>query len=576
MTSAEQALSARGDLEKYRQNRRMLFVLQMRLSVEDIDSVAERAIVDQTNDKKCDLVYVDVDSGKVIIGQAYEAESTRPTAKANKASTLNTAISWILQGDLDKMPRSLALAAEEVRNALKEKGSISSLELWYVHNCLESDGVQQELDTAQGTARNLLRGGYDAASIDVTAKEYGVANLEALYKSTQAAVLVDDALTVEVGECFVETGDQWTAICTSIPASWLHDRYVEFGQDLFSANVRGYLGSRRSDRNINHNIKETAQKSPERFWVYNNGLTALVNDFNLNGNQLSLSGIAIVNGAQTTGAIGSSTKEHLDQARVLARFVKCSDPAVIREITRYNNSQNKVEAADFRSNDAIQDRLRKEFQKRGGVEYSGARRGGAEDIIRRPGENMIPSSSAAQALVAFHGEPDLAYNQKSRIWEIDEIYGRYFNESTSSGHMLFTYSLLKAVEAIKREQASYEGERTQEDQDAFDFFSHRGSTYLLISALGTTLETYLNKPVSDKFSVKFKEEVGLTQAIALWRPLVLPAVALNSTLGGALERNLRTKDKVAEAHRNFAALFRATASHNSAIYSDFASNVISR
>ena len=78
---------------------------------------------------------------------------------------------------------------------------------------------------------------------------------------------------------------------------------------LFSANVRDYLGSKSSDSNINNGIKKTAEREPENFWAYNNGLTILVKflseyrrkqrmDF-----KFSFRGMSMVNGAQTTGAI---------------------------------------------------------------------------------------------------------------------------------------------------------------------------------------------------------------------------------------------------------------------------------
>jgi hypothetical protein len=69
--------------------------------------------------------------------------------------------------------------------------------------------------------------------------------------------------------------------------------------------------------NINNNIKTTAEKHPEHFWIYNNGLTAIVNDYSFveEGEQhtLKISGISIVNGAQTTGAIGSLEKIPADR-----------------------------------------------------------------------------------------------------------------------------------------------------------------------------------------------------------------------------------------------------------------------
>lgn len=353
----------------------------------------------------------------------------------------------------------------------------------------------------------------------------------------------------------------------------MNDLFATHQSDLFSANVRGYLGSRQTNRNINHNIKETAQKQPERFWAYNNGLTALVNDYavSADGKTLTINGIAIVNGAQTTGALGNVDATSLGDARVLARFVKCDDAGVIREITRYNNSQNKIEPADFRSNDGVQERLRREFLELGDVQYSGARRGGVADVIKRPGENMIPSSTAAQALAAFHRDPDLAYNQKSRIWESDQLYGRYFSDNTSAEHVLFTYSLLKSVETAKRKLTLIpEAVRTQAQIRDLEFFGQRGSTFLLVAAIANCAEIYLNTVVPDPFKIHFEPGTTLTQAVKLWVPLVTPSLALNGALRGALERNLRAKERVSEALDQFTALFEATRDSNAETFAAFA------
>ena len=576
-SSVDDALRARGDLDVYGDNKRLLFAVQMAFAIEDIQSVAEQALTDGQNDKKCDLVYVDSSTSRAVIAQAYEAAVPKRVAKANKASDLNTAVTWMLGQELDELPPSIAAAAKELHAAL-EADEITSLELWYVHNSPESEIVAEELKAAAKTARRLLNDRFGQAKVEsVLWKEVGQSTLETWYRGTQVPIFVNEEFTLPISGYLMEAGDKWNAVCASVPASWLNELFRAHQSDLFSANVRGYLGSRQTNRNINYNIKETAQTQPGRFWAYNNGLTALVNEVSVStdGASLTIKGIAIVNGAQTTGALGNVEASSLGDARVLARFVKCDDAAVIREITRYNNSQNKIEPADFRSNDSVQERLRREFEELGDVRYSGARRGGVADVIKRPGENMIPSSTAAQALAAFHRDPDLAYNQKSRIWESDQMYGRYFSDNTSAQHVLFSYSLLKAVEAAKRSLTAVPlKDRTQAQMRGLEFFGQRGSTFLLVAAIASCTEIYLDAVVADPFKLHFTASTTLTQAIQLWTPLVTPSLALNSALRGALERNLRAKERVTEALEQFEALFEATKDSNRETFETFAKRVV--
>ena len=102
-----------------------------------------------------------------------------------------------------------------------------------------------------------------------------------------------------------------------------------YKDDLFSGNPRNYLGAGKRKNKINLGIMDTVQEQPENFWAYNNGLTALVNDYEIDDDNITkVHGITIINGAQSTGAIGAveSLKEDF---LVPIRFIVCSDPKII-------------------------------------------------------------------------------------------------------------------------------------------------------------------------------------------------------------------------------------------------------
>ena len=413
---------ARSDLQEYGPNALLLFALQLRWGITDIEGVAAVALTDTSNDKKCDLVYVDRANGRVVVGQGYFSEKADLTAApSNKASDLNTAVTWLLSGPLEGLPEVLQSAAEEVRDAI-ENDEVREFHVWYVHNAPESENVKQELNQAVVTADSLIRNHFKAAQVEVTTMEVGVGELDRLYERTEATIAVTDQLSVAVSGGFETEGEHWSAYTTAVPGSWLREQWSKYGGDLMSPNVRDYLGIVRSERNINNGIKTTASATPDRFWIYNNGITVLVNNFEIeagtNGETvLKLSGAGIVNGAQTTGALATLSDTDapgIDDTRVLTRFVKCEDPEVLGDIIKFNNTQNKVEAADFRSKDEVQERLRKEFEDVPDADYRGARRGGIKDAIERPA-NRLPDPAVAQALAAFQLAPNLAYNETRRI-----------------------------------------------------------------------------------------------------------------------------------------------------------------
>lgn len=575
------AFASRDDLERFGSRGLLLFALQLHLGLDDIETVAASSLTDGPNDKKCDLVYFDRDTSSVIVAQGYQALNPKPAgeASAGKASDLNTAASWILGGNLDEMPDSLRSAAVEVRLAL-EAGQVRAFELWYVHNLKESANVQRELDRSSHTARSLISTSFPSAQVEqVLAKEVGVGTLDEWYSRTEVAIVVTDEFKVRVEGGFQESADKWSSFCTSVTGSWLQELWVKHDTDLLSPNVRDYLGIVKSEKNINFGIKATAHSSPSQFWIYNNGLTILVNDFkapNRGRGTLTIRGLGIVNGAQTTGTLGSldeSDAKRLDDLRVMVRFVKCSDPDVLRDIVRFNNTQNKVEATDFRSNDAVQERLRKEFLTVPEADYRGGRRGGVRDAIERK-KNLLPNNAVAQALAAFHGRPNLAYNDTRRIWVDDGIYAQYFSDSTTARHIVFCFSLLRAIEETKKSiQDVPEEDRTGAQRQAMGYFRRRGSLHLLLSAIAQSAETVMSIAIVDSFGLRFKDDCSPKKGAERWTPIVKACLPFATQLAGACDRDLQNTEKVTSALARFSEFVQATESANSAIYREFASRV---
>jgi hypothetical protein len=131
---------------------------------------------------------------------------------------------------------------------------------------------------------------------------------------------------------------------------------------------------------INKGIQETL-KSPERrgfFLPYNNGVVMVVEDLHAQdvGNGIAelkwLKGIQIVNGGQTTASLFKarrdvSGEDPLQGVYVQAKIIKLErlDNAaeILRSISLYANSQNKVEMADLGANEAYHRRLEKLAEK---------------------------------------------------------------------------------------------------------------------------------------------------------------------------------------------------------------------
>lgn len=518
------ALDGRADLEPFGRNALLLYALELRYGLDDLRTVADDSLTDGTNDRKCDLVYVDRENSQAVIAQSYVADDpSKPNPPANKAADLNTALTWALgNAPSDQLGEKLQAAAAELRDAL-ESGDISVIEIWFVHNLPNSADVDSELRQVEETAKALVSRHFSGLEgVEVRTLQVGRDRLDNWYRSTSSAILVSAQIEVPEGVgYFLEGGDGWEAVCCSVPAAWLAELYERYGDELFSANVRGPIPSRRSRSNINFAIEQTAKDAPRRFWAYNNGVTAIVNDFRLpdgDSGPIQVSGIAIVNGAQTTGALGRA-KNGLDHVSVLARFVKSSERTVIDDIIRFNNSQNPIKASDFRSRDLHQDRLRDEFRAIPDAMYLGARRGGQTDAARKP-SNYLSSDTAAQALAAFHGDPARAYNELRQIWERDDYYAQYFSDHTSAQHIVFCFSLVRAIQDWKERLTAEADDLPTTERNVLSFLRKRGSTWLLAAAIASCLDTVLGRAVPSTFRLSFGQRVSPADAVEAWRPLV--------------------------------------------------------
>ncbi len=575
----QSAFQSRTDLEPYGDNASGLFALSLGLGVEDLASVAADAITDGSDDKKCDLVYVDREERYALIAQCYLCRTDKPSAPANKASDLNTAVSWLLQAPVESLPIRIRSAAELLRTAIND-GMIEKLHVWYVHNLPESLNVQAEINIVEHTAKSALRSQFPTHDVLVSGLEVGRFTLDSLYTDSLSPILVNDEYSVEVPGGFRLSSDDWEAYITAFPLSFLRRVYRKHKTKLFSANVRDYLGSRKTDQNINYGIKTTAENNPKDFWVYNNGLTILVHDFAVIESRqrlkLKINGISIVNGAQTTGSVASLRKLPDQTAHVPVRVIRTVNQDLIYDIIRYNNSQNKVTASDFRSTDRIQKRLRDEFALVLNAEYEGGRRGGAQDKIRRRA-NLLPSYTVGQALAAFHGDPIVAYNEKSHIWVSDSLYSRYFNDQVTAGHIVLCFSLLRSVESLKVILVSKaklnEDALTATEAQQLAFFRNRGSIFLFASAMSACIETFLSSKVSNRFRLSFDPTLPPQAAQMLWTPLVSANAPFCTHLVDAFSDGLKNTERVRKAIQTFQGLVQVTASANSSLYTEFAFNV---
>ena len=114
---------------------------------------------------------------------------------------------------------------------------------------------------------------------------------------------------------------------------------------IFESNIRKFLPVKTK---VNKQLRETLLKEPEEVFYYNNGVTIVVKDFEVKGNEIKLVEPQIVNGAQTSTTIADIVRGDPNiRGNIQITIIKEDVRTTRNNITRFRNSQNAVKGRDL-------------------------------------------------------------------------------------------------------------------------------------------------------------------------------------------------------------------------------------
>ncbi len=459
----------------------LLFAAGLLLSTGDYEQLARDAVLDGVDDKKIDLFFIDREVGRAVVIQAHERPDWEDkTPPVNKATDLNAASAWLLDSDLDQIARpDIRSHAEELRDALSS-GEVYEVSLYYLHNASPSPNVRTELGTVQNSLNiRLAQWAPDAESpIRGTATELSLQGVVGLYEARHAAITVTDSISLPtVSQAQQIQGDQWRGAQATVRARDLVRLVAQYGESLTSANIRDYLGRRSSSRNINQQIRKTAEDNPQNFWVYNNGLTLINRSFSVTSESLQCSGLAVTNGAQTLGSLAEVVdQKQLETAMIPIRVIASDNPSLIENIIRYNNTQNPIKPWELRVLDPVQARIEEDFKTKLGITYQ-YRRSRSRILVQN-----VHLSKLAPWLDAYNGQPTRAHRNSPELFENERLYRDLFNDEADVRHLLAVYRLGEAVGATKDYYKQKVKEETASEAEAelYDYFRYGAFTTVAI------------------------------------------------------------------------------------------------
>ena len=254
-------------------------------------------------------------------------------------------------------------------------------------------------------------------------------------------------------------------VAASEVAHWWHEHFPQ----IFSPNIRVYLGS----TEINDGITETVVNEPDKFWYFNNGITALCSNIARkpiggSGRDMGVfecSDFRIVNGAQTVGSIAAASDRapgSIEHARVSIRVISLSNtPEEFgKEVTKNNNTQNRIDRRDFVALDENQERIKNELLLEG-VTY--VYKSGDALTVGTDGFDLVEATVALACASTNSTHAIQAKREIGRLW--DDItkapYKALFNDGVSGPHLWRLVTILRTIDIVLNEIITTEDGRAR-------------------------------------------------------------------------------------------------------------------
>ena len=338
------------------------------------------------------------------------------------------------------------------------------IKLWFFAKNKASDACMQSL--------GVHKRHYSGSNIDVD-----IFDLEEIMELLQEEHdPVDTEFPLEK-ECWfeppVQTGEQHKNITLWLKGSVIRELLEEYGKiRVFNENIRTPLGG---GVNVNKEVIKTLVNEPEKFFYYNNGISAICQEYEIDkkNKRLVIKGLQIINGAQTCGSLFADRftdeekkkngeekhffgkeeiAEQAEKAQILVKLTEVKDMKdgddFTSKIVRYNNKQNRINPQDFRSNDPIQKWLMNEFEEFE-ISYQ----------IKRPyknkrGKTNIKIGDFAKAWLSWQKDLPWETSETPRLME-DDVFVPNLTEKVSFYEHIFgkeefwkPHELLQAAVAI--------------------------------------------------------------------------------------------------------------------------------
>jgi AIPR protein len=378
--------------------------------------VAAEAVTDGTGDNGIDAVYVTETDAVVLVQSKWDSNGTGSIGLGD-ARNFIAGLKALTNEQFDRFNAKLQPHVPDLQAALLNP------DVTFVM-VVATTGTPDFADEVSTAFEDMERELNDPSPL-VRVEALGLGDFHNAITAELGGARIDLEVTIENWGLVTEPYEAYYGTVSAADvAAW----YAAHGDRLFEQNIRKPLGN----TTVNQGLAHTLDDEQSHFWYFNNGVTALCGSIRKLARgattrtfgDFQLSGVSIVNGAQTVASIARAARERdpstpLD-ARVWVRFISLEGcpPEFASEVTEATNTQNTVERSDFVALDPEQARLRTELLLSVQKTYSIKR--GEETP---PPEHGCTVTEATVALACAQPDASMAVIAKSavgRLWESTE------------------------------------------------------------------------------------------------------------------------------------------------------------
>lgn len=469
-------------------------------------------ITDGDNDSSCDIVFDSNDNqgNKIFYVVQSKWNNIDNSEKETDKDEILKALSdfeTILRGEKQNVNEKLQKKLEDLDAHLKSNGEVKFI---FLSLSQYKGGADDNINSFKNNDEKTKFEVIDINRIKIDYIDRKYKKIEPINPLENYQNPEESPVTIEFAQKsgnFIKIDKPFEAYMVLLRPKSIFDLFEKYGFALFYKNVRNPL----LQSQFNEEIEKTAVENPAYFWYYNNGITAityLLPPIGKNAITVNLTGLQIINGAQTVYSIyrayknASPTKRiQMDsEALVTLRLLKSGGKDFDLNVTRFTNSQNPVNDRDFCANDDLQIHLQNASYQTP-IWYEKRR----DEFRETPnGIKKVPNHVFANVYLAYHLQDPVSviknYAQRTRTNKDlnfishrdhkDGLYEKVFNKDTNFEDMLCAFYVFNTVDETT--SFSY--------QDTF-----KTNLYHLLALFNVAFGNYLK--------VKFDESINVNKYI---------------------------------------------------------------